>query len=253
MIKKKKEVRKGRHSRVFLSGISLLYVVNQIRKKIPCFTKAGKAGDPRLQPSGMTSLFNCGAFMLPSSSRSVSVRDISDGVGARAFTLIELLVVVLIIGILAAIALPKYEKAVKRARIANILPVFRSVYDAERALRLEKDVTNDDDMSGLSISVPTIELSGWGTEKLRLFRSCTFLRASCINGMVFMVRFDRNNNQEHLWLLVTAGEDGIPHFACEINGGTDTCQNYGFKNPFTLPESNIWSAYMPNQHVYSMD
>lgn len=50
----------------------------------------------------------------------------------KGFTLIEMLVVVLIIGVLAAIAVPQYEASIEKSRVAEALVLMKSIADAEQ-------------------------------------------------------------------------------------------------------------------------
>nr|QGT50832.1 hypothetical protein Elusimicrob2101_0950 [uncultured Elusimicrobia bacterium] len=71
----------------------------------------------------------------------------------KGFTLIELLVVVLIIGVLSAVALPQYQKAVEKSRISALFPIARALETAQKAYYMANGAFSNE-MSNLDISVP---------------------------------------------------------------------------------------------------
>ena len=105
---------------------------------------------------------------------------------SRGFTLIELLVVVLIIGILASVALPQYEKAVMKSRYSNLMAMVNALAKAEETYYMETgNYTND--FEALSITPGGCTLSAdkqtcsyaWGSCKLDTSGND---RVACVNN-----------------------------------------------------------------------
>ena len=106
------------------------------------------------------------------------------------FTLIELLVVVLIIGILAAIALPQYQKAVLKAQSSNLLTVMEAMRKAEEVYYLENG-TYTRNWNELDIGI--ISPAGW---TIWIEKETLYAFSSNYPGVSVFVGFE---NTSHVW------------------------------------------------------
>ena len=125
------------------------------------------------------------------------------------FTLIELLVVVLIIGILAGVALPQYEKVVWKSRTSNMQTLVRSVATAQNAYFLANNTyaTSFDELplgfdnftAGTVLNGNFLDSIHNNSLELRLYQSgnaSVFLSGKYKGCGVYV---DYKTNQWHCW------------------------------------------------------
>ena len=142
-----------------------------------------------------------------------------------AFTLIELLVVVLIIGILAAVAVPQYQKAVAKSQLAQLKLLSHNISKGAEIYYLANGIYPSS-VEELEIEFPTpLSTSSQSDHELLQYPW----------GLCYL----QHDSHENITCFDTKGQIGYTHFFQHMSSNLPTIGiASGANNCFAVPESS---------------
>ena len=150
----------------------------------------------------------------------------------QAFTLIELLVVVLISGILAAVALPQYNKVVMKSRLTEYEQNLKAIAESVRICNLSKG-SRCSTLEELDIEIPPCRpLPGY-------FSSCSYVLCAAGPGLPTVIGEDGKQWFSYALRGITSfsAYDENQGFLCvrdlDFGVATSICEQLGFTEDWT--------------------
>lgn len=161
----------------------------------------------------------------------------------KGFTLVEILVAVMILVLMVTAAVPIYERAIEKSRIAEVRSTLKQLADAKLRVMDNIGKTNylstDFGIGALDVQIPC-ESGGCKTGKSTLYYlntksfQYTLSPSSTYNNSVCAVRL--NGDYKGVNFLYSVNNSGEVSFRCNNGGVSDGCATYGM-------ESSSDSAY----------
>ncbi len=155
----------------------------------------------------------------------------------RGFTLVEILIAILIMAVLVVMAVPMYEKAIEKSRIAQARVELKRIYDAKRRVQdnLERETyqTTDFGFENLDYSVACTSTSvpeGQSHQTTCETDDFTFfLLPAGTNNENFVCAVRRTGDYAGVNFLYKGEEvsGDTEKFLCNNGGVTNGCEVYG--------------------------